>query len=197
VTWRLPTRSEGGKLEPAEGRPGTLDAFGNPVVSYHGNDNLKVLHCNDPNCAGGDESITSPDPSWAGSFTSLALDASGKPVVSYYDQTNGNLKILHCGTRNCAAACIDRPGDTQCDDPLNDPDDGCTDAEELAMGFDPAAWYDFYDVPTPAKADATGANGVRNGAINLSDVLAVLAQVGLACSGVPWGARGPRTEDQA
>lgn len=51
--------------------------------------------------------------------------------------------------------------------------DGCTDAQEAAMGFDANAWYDFYDVPVPAKADAEGANGVKNRIVDIRDVLAV------------------------
>ena len=80
-----------------------LDSSGNPVVSYYdaGNDRLKMMHCNDPNCAGGDESIVSIEAvGWLG-FTSLALDASGNPVVSYYDSINGDLKVMHCGDPGC------------------------------------------------------------------------------------------------
>jgi hypothetical protein len=89
--------------------------------------------------------------------------------------------------------CIDRLGDTQCDDPVNDPDDdGCSTAQEVAMGFDPGAWYDFDDVPVPAKPDSgagSGANGVRNKAITMGDVLAVLFYAGTA-TGYPPNANG-------
>ena len=82
-----------------------LDANGNPVISYHDADNrdLKLLHCNDPNCAGDDESITSPDSQGiVGLFSSLVLDSQGFPVVSYRNAPNPNLKLLHCNDANCA-----------------------------------------------------------------------------------------------
>ena len=61
--------------------------------------------------------------------------------------------------------------------PVIDSDgDGCTDLQELSMGFDSNAWYDFYDVPVPVNADPTP-NGTRNRAVNLLDVLAVLKYV--------------------
>ena len=82
-----------------------LDSSGFPVVSYYHwiNGDLKLAHCNDPNCDGGDESIITLDNSGdVGQYTSLALDGSGFPVISYYDVTNENLKLVHCSDPNCA-----------------------------------------------------------------------------------------------
>lgn len=182
-----------------------LDAEGNPVVSYYDitNGDLKVMHCNDPNCAGDDESIVSPDTGGnVGRFTWLALDATGNPVVAYYDVTNGDLKVLHCATTTCGALpptptptatptatpCPDNDGDTICDDVDPDDDnDGCSDEEELAGAspprpgstgaYNPLAWYDFYDVPAPARPDMTP-NGPKNKAVTMADVVAVLVYVG-------------------
>jgi hypothetical protein len=79
-----------------------LDANGYPVVSYWDSsaNDLRILHCNDPNCSGQDESITVPDTN-GGTHTSLALDASGFPVVAYNSASVGGLAILHCNDPNC------------------------------------------------------------------------------------------------
>jgi hypothetical protein len=87
-----------------------LDASGYPVVSYYdyqpspSHQNLKVMHCNDVNCAGSDETIAVPDTTGdVGQYTSLRMDAGGNPVVSYYDATNKDLKVLRCGNADCTS----------------------------------------------------------------------------------------------
>jgi hypothetical protein len=79
------------------------------VVSYFdaGNADLLVLHCDDPNCTGGgDGTVFLDTPGQAGEDSSLALDASGNPVVSYRldfnDTQLSDLRLLHCGNSNCA-----------------------------------------------------------------------------------------------
>ncbi|MFN8469350.1 MAG: Ig-like domain-containing protein [Caldilineaceae bacterium] len=83
-----------------------LDANGFPVISYRDstNTNLMLVHCNDINCAGNNESIVTIDGLGGlnvGQYNSLALDASGFPVISYNDSTNADLKLVHCNDVNC------------------------------------------------------------------------------------------------
>jgi len=81
-----------------------LDANGFPVISYYGirTADLRIMHCNDPDCAGNDESITTPIlEGVTGQYSDLVLDASGNPVVAYYDTTRGRLGLLVCDDPNC------------------------------------------------------------------------------------------------
>jgi hypothetical protein len=81
-----------------------LDAAGNPVVAYYDfftNNTLKILHCGDNTCSSGN-TISMPDRrSGVGTFASLALPASGNPIVAYYDAASANLKLLICDDPGC------------------------------------------------------------------------------------------------
>jgi hypothetical protein len=81
-----------------------LDAAGHPVVSYYDSDSddLKVLHCGTASCDSGNV-INRPDSAgFVGTASSIDLDLSGNPVVAYVDQTNFDLKVLHCDDPDCA-----------------------------------------------------------------------------------------------
>ncbi len=120
-----------------------LDASGNPVVSYMDWDNgdLKVLHCNDPNCSGGNESITSPDAiGQAGIWSSLALDSSGNPVVSYVQGGEWTLRVLHCNDPNCSGS----------DESISQPDPDWGVGEYASLALDAAgnpvvSYYDAFE----------------------------------------------------
>jgi hypothetical protein len=84
-----------------------LDDNGNPVISHYdlNNADLRLTHCADPGCISAvtntvdDGGINADD---VGQFTSLELDHHGYPVISYFDVTNGDLKVAHCNDVNCA-----------------------------------------------------------------------------------------------
>lgn len=83
-----------------------LDVDGHPVIAYQDRTNrtLKVMHCNDPYCAGGDESITTPDPEGGGYSPSIVLDAVGHPVIAH---ARGGLvatatRVVRCNDPDCA-----------------------------------------------------------------------------------------------
>jgi len=81
-----------------------LDAQGNPIISYYdvSEAKLKVAHCFDKNCAQFNAILTPDAANNVGQYTSMTVDNHGNPVVSYYDQANSALKILHCGNASCS-----------------------------------------------------------------------------------------------
>ncbi|MEK7784326.1 MAG: hypothetical protein AAB658_02720, partial [Chloroflexota bacterium] len=83
-----------------------LDSLGNPVIAYHEivNGDLKLAHCGDATCSSNNSIVTVDNggSDLVGRFTSLVLDSVSNPVISYYDSTNGDLKLVHCGDATCS-----------------------------------------------------------------------------------------------
>lgn len=84
-----------------------LNQQGNPVLSYHDSTNgkLKMAFCEDSACGSFRiDSVGTEGESGAvwGLFSSLVLDENGQPVVSFYDATNGDLRLLYCSGAACS-----------------------------------------------------------------------------------------------
>jgi len=59
------------------------------------------------NCTAGGTTITSVDTDGnVGRHPSVAIGVDGMPVISYFDQTNTNLKVAHCGDASCTTATL-------------------------------------------------------------------------------------------
>ena len=84
-----------------------LNLFGWPVVSYFDATNLEVkvagVSVESPTCSSSTSIQIVDSAGWVGQLTSLALDAAGRPVVSYSQDGSSNLKVAHCGNYICSA----------------------------------------------------------------------------------------------
>src|SRR4026208_1069132 len=73
----------------------TIGTDGLALISYYDvtNGDLKVAHCGDVGCT--DATVTSLDGATinVGASSSMVLGADGKAVISYYDATNGDLRV--------------------------------------------------------------------------------------------------------
>jgi hypothetical protein len=89
----------------------TIGGDGLPLVSYYDatNGDLKVAHCTDVACASAQ--ITTVDGTAGvdvGQYTSITTGSDGLGLISYYDVTNGDLKVAHCSDPDCSNATITR-----------------------------------------------------------------------------------------
>jgi hypothetical protein len=78
---------------------------GLPIISYWdvANGALKVYDCADAACSGTGTARTLDDAGGNfGGHTSIAIRDSGRPIISYHDDTNGSLKVYDCSNAACS-----------------------------------------------------------------------------------------------
>jgi hypothetical protein len=82
-----------------------IGADGRGLISYYAyttpSSKLKVLHCGNATCSSGNVSTSVDSAGSVGQYTSITIGADGRGLISYYDATNHDLKVLHCGALDC------------------------------------------------------------------------------------------------
>ncbi len=105
-----------------------VDSGSIPGISYYdaANGDLKFHRCGSTNCTGGPAAATitldgggsgGPD---VGLATSMAFGTDNYPIISYYDATNGDLKVFHCNTIDCVSGIGGPDGSAVTVDSTND-----------------------------------------------------------------------------
>ncbi len=125
---------------------------GRPIISYYADDtdDLRVTRCTDASCtpAGGGPPVAADAVGDVGDHSAIAVNAAGRPRVSYHDATNGDLKLMECNDAACT-------GDDETITVVDADDAGASSA--IAM--------DANDRPVIAYQSG-GANGLRVAASN-------------------------------
>lgn len=82
----------------------TIGGDGLPVISYYdkGDGDLKVAHCENRSCTTVFTIYELDTEGDVGKHSSISIGGDGLPVISYYDVTNGDLKVAHCGDFTCS-----------------------------------------------------------------------------------------------
>jgi hypothetical protein len=82
-----------------------ISADGLPVISYYDGTalDLKVAKCGNADCNNGNSIVTVDAAGDVGRYTSIAVPADGLPVISYYSNGTGFLKVAKCGSASCSS----------------------------------------------------------------------------------------------
>ena len=85
-----------------------------PVVSYRGvgNIGLRVAKCGNASCSSGVVRTTVDLSAGAGSSIAVAIPSSGRPVISYADDSSQLVKVVRCGNAACTSGNTIRNVDT-------------------------------------------------------------------------------------
>jgi preprotein translocase subunit Sec61beta len=81
----------------------TIGADGFALISYQDftNLNLKVAHCLSASCATFQVTTVDATDESVGRYSSITIGADGLGIISYYDASNTNLKVVHCANAGC------------------------------------------------------------------------------------------------
>lgn len=141
----------------------TIGADGLPVISYYDslNSRLKVAKCGNAACSAGNTLAPVDSTASVGEYSSITIGTDGLPVISYYDNTNGDLKVAKCVN----AACTGTSTITTVDSTGN-----VGQYSSLAIGIDGLPVISYYDVTNQSLKVAKCINAACTGTSTLTTV---------------------------
>ena len=83
----------------------TVGADNNPIISYRDNSkgHLKVAACTNANCSAAIITTVDNSANDVGEYSSITVGADANPIISYFDATNGDLKVAACINPTCTS----------------------------------------------------------------------------------------------
>ncbi|MGI9188032.1 MAG: collagen-like triple helix repeat-containing protein [Gaiellales bacterium] len=84
----------------------TIGTDGLPVVAYFttATRDLLLVHCTSATCSTASAPITVASAGWVGEYVDIAVGTDGRPVMAYYDRTNGDVEFARCADAVCTSA---------------------------------------------------------------------------------------------
>lgn len=81
---------------------------GFPIISYYdtASDNLKVVKCGNASCSSGNTITTLDSAGNTGADSFILAPPDDRPIISYWDVTNGDLKLARCADASCTSASL-------------------------------------------------------------------------------------------
>jgi len=85
----------------------TIGTDGFPVISYGAGSpdfDLMVVHCTNTSCSTSEAPTAVDSTGSVGADSSIIIGTDGFPVISYINQGNSDLKVVHCTNTSCSAS---------------------------------------------------------------------------------------------
>ena len=160
----------------------TVPADGLPIISYTaaGVDDLKVLKCGNTACSLGNTVTTLDSVFSVGRFSSIAAAADGLPIISYWDSSNGRLKIAKCGNATCTTATLTTADTT--------PSQGAHTSLVIPADGRPVVSYNDYGVGALKVlkcGNAACTSGNVSSVVDASFGLEIASSIAIASDGLP------------
>ena len=160
-----------------------LTTAGFPVISFYDitNSGLKLAVCADTTCSSSTTIRTIDSAGSVGWYLSLALTTAGFPVISYYDKTNGDLKLAVCADVTCSSGTAIRTIDSTSDV------GGYTSLALTTAGFPVISYYATTngDLKLAVCADATCSSGTTIRTIDSTGDVGHHTSLALTTAGFP------------